>query len=122
MLERQLYKIAKKSIFHRSKLKLICAECGLQIHLKVLKDKFLLIFTKSFCKISEISNCTLDSKLLVSAAQLLGVPYHILWEFLKCFSIKISKFFLKFFHLELLNSSKKGYFFANFFKSSANGA
>jgi hypothetical protein len=54
---------------------------GLQIHLKVLKDKFFTHFeTKSFCKISEISNCTLDSKLLVSAAQLLGVPYHILWE------------------------------------------
>jgi hypothetical protein len=55
---------------------------GLQIHLKVLKDKFFTHFeTKSFCKISEISNCTLDSKLLVSAAQLLGVPYHILWDF-----------------------------------------
>jgi hypothetical protein len=39
MLERQLYKIQEKyfSFFHRSKLKLICAECGLQIHLKVLK-------------------------------------------------------------------------------------
>jgi hypothetical protein len=57
---------------------------GLQIHLKVLKDKFFTHFeTKSFCKISEISNCTLDSKLLVSAAQLLGVPYHILWEVLR---------------------------------------
>jgi hypothetical protein len=56
---------------------------GLQIHLKVLKDKFFTHFeTKSsFCKISEISNCTLDSKLLVSAAQLLGVPYHISGRF-----------------------------------------
>jgi hypothetical protein len=39
MLERQLYKIRQEKYFsfHRSKLKLICAECGLQIHLKVLK-------------------------------------------------------------------------------------
>jgi hypothetical protein len=68
--------------FSLSKLKLICAECGLQIHLKVLKDKFFTHFeTKSFCKISEISNCTLDSKLLVSAAQLLVPFYHTLGGF-----------------------------------------
>jgi hypothetical protein len=54
MLGRQLYKIRQEkyfSFFHRSKLKLICAECGLQIHLKVLKDKFFTHFeTKSFVR------------------------------------------------------------------------